>query len=244
MSLVLGVLSLSCLGFVAGIPAVILGLTAKSAIDKSGGMVGGSGVALGGIVTGALGTVWSTVLTTVFVASMVIAAHAPAPTPLTVPTARPVATAAAARGPHAMGRVSVTDLVPGDGALRDQLDLAAKRARGEGRTLVVQTTATWCSVCREVEGSLGDAKMQAALGSVSLVRVDVDEFDAELKFLQMSEGSVPWFYRVDSAVHATDAISADEWDANVPDNMAPVLKAFVGGTLNRRRHPNPIGTAL
>ena len=52
------------------------------------------------------------------------------------------------------------------------------------------------------------------------------------------------FYKLDSNAHPTDAISADEWDANVPENMAPVLGDFARGALGSRRSPSPIGTAL
>ncbi len=34
-----------------------------------------------------------------------------------------------------------------------------------------------------------------------------------------------------------DGIDGGEWDADVPENMAPVLGAFVQGTLTKRRTP-------
>ena len=54
-SLVTGVLSLFCCGFVLGVVAIVLGLLARSEIEKSQGMQTGSGLALAGIITGALG---------------------------------------------------------------------------------------------------------------------------------------------------------------------------------------------
>jgi len=55
-SLVLGILSLVlmiiCIGPLFAIPAVILGHIALSRIRKSGGMIGGGGLAIGGLVTG------------------------------------------------------------------------------------------------------------------------------------------------------------------------------------------------
>lgn len=52
-SLILGILSIAmCLGPLAGIPAVILGHKANSAIRRSGGLLQGSGMATGGLVTG------------------------------------------------------------------------------------------------------------------------------------------------------------------------------------------------
>jgi len=67
---------------------------------------------------------------------------------------------------------------------------------------------------------------------------------SELVHEKMWEGSVPWFYKLDAMAHPVDSISADEWDENVPENMAPVLKAFAAGTLATRRHATQIGTPL
>ena len=55
---------------------------------------------------------------------------------------------------------------------------------------------------------------------------------------------MPYFYRVDASARPTDALSADEWDDNTAQNMAPVLEAFVSGTLRQRKHPSPLGTEL
>ena len=54
-SLVLGILSL-CLFFLAGIPAIILGVIGLRAVGRSGGRLRGRGLAVGGIILGTLGT--------------------------------------------------------------------------------------------------------------------------------------------------------------------------------------------
>jgi len=51
-SLVLGICSIVPCGLFAGIPAVIMGHKAHSDIRKSGGLLGGSGLATAGLVTG------------------------------------------------------------------------------------------------------------------------------------------------------------------------------------------------
>lgn len=51
-SLILGILAVTCFGFVAGIPAVILGHMAKSNIRKSNGRLAGDGKATAGLVMG------------------------------------------------------------------------------------------------------------------------------------------------------------------------------------------------
>ena len=55
-SLVLGIASLVLCGLFTGIPAIILGIKARREARESHGRVGGEGLALGGIITGVLGT--------------------------------------------------------------------------------------------------------------------------------------------------------------------------------------------
>lgn len=59
--LVLGILSIPCCGLFTGIPAIILGTTAKKEIAASGGTVGGSGAVNAGYICGIIGTVLSVI---------------------------------------------------------------------------------------------------------------------------------------------------------------------------------------
>lgn len=56
-SLVLGILSLVCCGFLAGVPAIILGSSAKREIESSGGMQAGGGMAQAGFILGIISVV-------------------------------------------------------------------------------------------------------------------------------------------------------------------------------------------
>jgi Domain of unknown function (DUF4190) len=249
LSLALGVLSLTCGGLFLGIPAVLFGVSAKKHIHASGGLTTGGGLATGGIVTGLLGTVVSLIVAGAFAVSAILSppsagGHVSFGAPPRAHTTSPHGTAAPTPHRATIGSVDVVNLSSDDGPLRDQLALELSNARAAKRTLVVQTTASWANVCAEIDDALTDTRMQTALANVQLVRVDVDEFQAELSLQHMYEGSVPWFYKIDATVEPTDAISGDEWDENTPENMAPVLKAFAAGTLKSRRHTNPIGTPL
>ena len=55
-SLVLGVVSMVCFGFLTGIPAIIVGMRARKEIRLSQGRTSGDGLALGGIITGIIGS--------------------------------------------------------------------------------------------------------------------------------------------------------------------------------------------
>ena len=61
-SLVLGLLSLTCFGFLAGIPAIICGHMARARARRSPGQYGGAGFALAGLITGYFGLVATLVI--------------------------------------------------------------------------------------------------------------------------------------------------------------------------------------
>lgn len=60
-ALVLGILGLLCCGFFTGIPAIILGRSAQSEIDASGGAQGGRGMATAGFILGIIACVWGVI---------------------------------------------------------------------------------------------------------------------------------------------------------------------------------------
>jgi len=248
----MGILSFFVCGL-TGIPAIVLGFSAKGDIKASGGMLGGAGLATAGIVTGFVGTAMTMMSIGFIVFGAMLGARGVAtssgPTPAhRPPHATPMAPAAEAHTPSApatFGSIRVVDLDPDSKeTFHQQLSSELKRASAAKQTVLVMTSAKWCSVCREFEDALPDSRMQAALANVSIVRVDIDDFDAELKSEGMLETTLPWFYKLDATLRPVDAISAGEWDDNVPENMAPVLKAFLSGTLRARRDPSKMGTAL
>ena len=55
-ALVLGILSLVCLGPLAGVPGIFVGLSARRTIRDSQGRLGGSGLATAGLVLSIVGT--------------------------------------------------------------------------------------------------------------------------------------------------------------------------------------------
>jgi hypothetical protein len=251
LSLVLGIVSFFTCALTA-IPAVVLGFSAKGDIQRSGGLLGGGGMATAGIVTGLTSTFFAVVSGALLVLGIVTgakSAHTSSTAPHRGGTHAPAPTLSPAGTVHAppatIGGIRITAIDPdANETFRLQLSAEVARARAAKQSVLVMTDAKWCTVCREFEASLTDPRMQQALANVAIVRVDIEEFDAELKSLGMLETTLPWFYKVDAALRPVDAISAGEWDDNVPENMAPVLKSFVAGTLRARRMPSPMGTDL
>ena len=251
LSLAFGITSLVTCGL-TGIPAVVLGFGAQSSIRGSRGRLAGSGMAAWGIATGILGTVLGMVALSLVVVGTVMSARTPSattrpsmPAPeATEPAWSPTAPSLPA-APSVIGSIRVVDLdVTAHATFRQQLESEYHRAASAHQTLIVMTNKRSCDVCDEIAGSLSDARMQAALAHVEIVRVDVDDFAEDLHAGGMLEETLPWFYKVDASLHPVDAISAGEWAENVPENMAPVLGSFVAGTLRIRRDPSSLGTSL
>jgi hypothetical protein len=229
VALVLGLVSMACVGFFAGLPAIILGATARRDIDRSNGMLTGRRLAATGIVTGLFGTgVGFVMFLWVMGAYFAPATEATAPeatralsTAVEPRTAPPAAEMPATRS---YGSLEVVDLDQSR-PLRPQL--AEIVARSHGRTVVLQTYLSSSAACAAVAESLPDTRMQRALANVVLVRVDAEEYDRELGKMKVETRTAPWFYKLDAKADPTDAISADAWDANLPESMAPVLGRFV-----------------
>jgi hypothetical protein len=127
----------------------------------------------------------------------------------------------------------VVDLAPADGALLDQVTSWQRAAHG--RTFMIETTAEWCRPCIGFAKYLDDPQMTRALAGVTLVRIDIDRFDeAALGTCKLSASSVPWFTIYDDGLVVRDAITSSEWAEDIPENMAPVLEAFVKGALQKK----------
>jgi hypothetical protein len=241
-SLALGVLSVAgavCgVGLTLGVPAIVLGALAHRDMRRqaavSGGATGG-GLATAGILLGSFGSL----LFFGWLAVVMLVIFSPAPQtaqtahPDDPPADEPAATSEPAVGVH--GHASIVDLHPAGGTLRAQLSNEVSSARRAGEAVLVETSASACEPCGEIAEAMPEPSVQQALSKVRLLRVDVAEFRPELAGLRMNEPTVPWFYVLDSRGQPRDAISADEWDDNVADNIAPVLEAFVHGTLAPRR---------
>ncbi len=251
IALVAGILSLASgfcyVGFLFGIPAIILGILARQAASRSQGEVGGGGLAIAGAITGAIGSAISLLQIALVVGLIAFAgataAHTPPPiTSTPFPTAPLSPTATVSSGPStALASAHVRFLSPADGPLEEQLEEAYAEA-GKLR-LVAVTAAGWSKESIDVVAAVDKAELQTVLAACEVVGVDVDMFKADLAAAGMDRPGVPWFFVVGSSGSAIDALSADEWGDNDAHTIAPVLRAFLARGHTGRPRPKS-GTHL
>jgi hypothetical protein len=253
LSLILGIIAIvtSCcyIGFIVGIPAMILGGLSRRDIRRSNGALGGAGNALAGMITGGIGAAINLVQIGFVVFGAILGATSKPTTPPSYPYPAypPVATAPTATAtdpayapPSSYGDVHVVTL-DATSTLKDQLHALALSASAEKKKLVVITVASWSKDASEIEQTIPDARMQGALEGAWLARVDADAFKSELAPLGMDKPDVPWFFLVDSTPKVVRSLSANEWSANTAANIAPALRRFVDGT---SAPPAPSGSVL
>lgn len=135
------------------------------------------------------------------------------------------------------GAITVVDVGVDVSSLADELARQRDAAREAHETMLVMTTVADCAPCASVFEALPDPLLQKALAHVRLVRVAVDVFRDDLDSLQIPNDGVPGFFVLGPDLRPRDGIDGGEWDDDVPENIAPVLGAFVQGTLTKRRTP-------
>lgn len=97
-----------------------------------------------------------------------------------------------------------------------------------GRIPVLYFSADWCAPSVDFKKYLTDPLMQDALTNVTLIEIDTDN-DNENYAARYNARSIPLFVKVDREGKSLGAINGGAWDANIPVNMAPPMKAFITG---------------
>jgi hypothetical protein len=237
-----------------GVGAIVLGAAAHSEIKRSEGRQHGTGMAIAGIALGilhVLSLVIGVAVLLVLGASGGPLGSAPlppafvAPTPL--PPAPPTASAPSV-DPNAttsresrtqitrLGGVTVVDPGPRAARLTELLAAEQSKAKGEGQKLVVWITAPDCRPCTGVSVALASPVLQAALSGVRLLRLDAREYRLELSERGLTTEVLPGFALLGTTGQPVDYVNGGEWDEDIPENIAPILKKFVQGTYKARRN--------
>ncbi len=125
-------------------------------------------------------------------------------------------------------RFTVIRLAPSDGRLDALLAEQARRARAAGRRAFAEFDAAWCGPCRALKRHLGDPRMVEAFAGTWIVKLDLDRWQGRLAGTGF-EGvnAIPVFFELGDDGRPTGRrIDGGAWGEDVPENMAPPLKAF------------------
>jgi hypothetical protein len=257
LALVVGIFSTICFFVfvgIAGVTAIVLGFVALSEIKRSEGRLHGDGTAIAGIVLGVLHVGGLAIGVALLIASHAgsKSAHVapgyvpPAPavrapptpvTPLRNPEQPGGKTADAATRATRFGGVTLVDPGAGAGTLATILGEEQARADAEHQKLLIFVSSPEFSSCNGVSVALRDARLQKALAGVRILRLNVNDYAVELARLGIPVDVFPGFALVTPEGRPLDYVNGGEWDADVPENIAPVLGNFIHGRYLRRRSP-------
>jgi hypothetical protein len=252
LALISGVLGF-CFWGIGGIVPIVLGISARAEISRSSER--GGGLAIAGIALGLVNV--ATLVIAMGIAIAFVARSAPIAPPTTVsppiavapptaapkrPSARPAPSAREVtreRGVREtlLGKVRLVDVDPDSQTLREALAAQVKAAREHQEQALLFVVSPNCLPCNGVALGLSDPHLQMALGGVRLLRVDASDFGPELVTLGIPVNTVPGFALLSDRLTVRDYVHGGEWDADIPENIAPVLGSFVRGKYTARRHP-------
>jgi hypothetical protein len=88
--------------------------------------------------------------------------------------------------------------------------------------------------------ALANASLRDQLGKIRMIRLDLDEFEEDLRHFHLPVDRVPGFALVNRAGKIVDYIDAGEWKTNNPAEFVPILRAFLRGNFRQRLHPRSI----
>ena len=138
-----------------------------------------------------------------------------------------------------VGAIPVVEIGVKERSLQAALMREVKAAKDAGKQALVMTTRSSCVPCNGFMTSLPDPKMQEALSEIRLIRVDVEVFREDLEKLHFETAILAGFFLLTPDGQPRDGINGGEWDADIPQNIAPVMKPFVRGEYKTRKHPFP-----
>ena len=138
---------------------------------------------------------------------------------------------------HRIGEIVLVDVGAEIPSLDEELDRQRGLAMRSHERLLLWLVVQDCKSCNAVEAALSSVEVQHALTKSRLVRLDAVEFLAELSRIGVPMDAFPAFVLLGRDGHAADYLHDGEWDEDIPENIAPVLKSFVEGTYSRRRSP-------
>jgi hypothetical protein len=153
---------------------------------------------------------------------------APAPAPprpesAAAPDSEPVDTELS----PAPARFTVIRLGAPEGQLNTLLAEHVRRARAAGRRAFAEFDADWCGPCRSLKRYLGDRRMVEAFDGTYIIKLNLDRWQGRLAGTGFTVNAIPVFHELGDDGRPTGRqIDGGAWGEDIPENMAPPLRAF------------------
>ncbi len=149
-----------------------------------------------------------------------VAEPAPFAEPASAADPAPVAVVPVAR------EFSMATLPHGESSMAEAIRAEVANAARLGRRPFVYFYAEWCGPCRDLRDSMDDPRMVDAFAGTHIIKVDVDEWEDEIDE-DYEVQYIPLIFELGGDGRPTGrTITSTAWDDNIPENMAPPLKAF------------------
>jgi len=131
----------------------------------------------------------------------------------------------------APNRFTVVRLAPSDRPLNTLLAEQVRLARAAGRHAFAEFDAAWCGPCRSLKQYLGDRRMVDAFAGTYIIRLDLDGWMGRLSGTGFERvQAIPVFFELGDDGRPTGRqIDGGAWGEDIPENMAPPLRAFFRG---------------
>ena len=124
--------------------------------------------------------------------------------------------------------LSVVDVKPSAGPLKQQLKLHTKRAAKTGQRVVLEMGAPWCPPCKRAKALLAEDAFAAELDNVVVLRADSDVWGEDLDALGFDAPVIPVYYRLgDDGMPSGESVRGDRWKNRT--QVRAGLLAFLSG---------------
>ena len=125
------------------------------------------------------------------------------------------------------GNIRLIDVGDDVQNLADFLALQAKNAAAKREFCLIAAISPSCSSCAAIGYSLIEGAMGRTLGPMTLIRVDVEEFDQDLVQMGLVATGLPVFALLSDTGKITQLVDSSTWSSNSPAEFLSALSDFV-----------------
>jgi hypothetical protein len=133
------------------------------------------------------------------------------------------------------GAIRLIDVGDAVENLSDFLAVQAHRCAERHEKCLVAAFLPTCPSCSSMGYALATEQMGRFLGPLTLIRIDVEEFEQDLQELGFPTSQVPAFALLNATGKISDVLDSDKWPSNDPAEFLPVLAEFIRASALHQR---------